>query len=91
MKIAILGANFNIMCGYTGGRFTFMGAGVVVIHNVPDHVLMVGNQEEIKGWMCRCVLWIYFDDEMVLCDVYSLKYRKSENRIQAGNGGLNNG
>src|SRR3954462_8545767 len=51
---ATLGANSTIVCGYTIGRFAFVGAGTVVTRDVPDYALVVGNPGRITGWMCAC-------------------------------------
>src|SRR5215213_4301324 len=51
---ASLGANSTVVCGYTIGRFAFIGAGAVVTKDVPDYALIVGNPGRISGWMCEC-------------------------------------
>jgi UDP-2-acetamido-3-amino-2,3-dideoxy-glucuronate N-acetyltransferase len=51
---ATLGANCTIVCGHTIGRYAFVGAGAVVIADVPDYGLVVGNPSRIAGWMCEC-------------------------------------
>jgi UDP-2-acetamido-3-amino-2,3-dideoxy-glucuronate N-acetyltransferase len=51
---ATLGANCTIVCGVTIGQYAFIGAGAVVVRDVPDFALMVGNPGRIKGWMCMC-------------------------------------
>jgi UDP-2-acetamido-3-amino-2,3-dideoxy-glucuronate N-acetyltransferase len=48
---ATLGANCTIVCGYTIGKYAFIGAGSVVNHNVPDFALMVGVPARQIGWM----------------------------------------
>jgi len=48
---ATLGANCTIVCGNTIGAYAFVGAGAVVISNVPDFALMVGNPARQIGWM----------------------------------------
>ncbi len=53
-KGATIGANATIVCGHTLGRYSFIGAGAVVIDDVPDHALMVGNPARRIGWMCQC-------------------------------------
>jgi UDP-2-acetamido-3-amino-2,3-dideoxy-glucuronate N-acetyltransferase len=53
-KGATIGANATIVCGITLGSYCFIGAGAVVISDVPDHALMVGNPAVQKGWVCRC-------------------------------------
>jgi len=77
---ATLGANATIVCGHTIGRFAFVGAGAVVIDDVPDYALVVGNPATIKGWMCRCGVRLHFDDGRGTCDVCGMKYRQ-EGRI----------
>ncbi|HEU20726.1 MAG TPA: oxidoreductase [Deltaproteobacteria bacterium] len=53
-KGATIGANATIVCGNTLGSYSLIGAGAVVINDVPDHALMVGNPAVQKGWVCRC-------------------------------------
>lgn len=51
---ASIGANATIRCGITLGRFSFIGAGAVVTHDVPDYALMLGTPAHQAGWMCNC-------------------------------------
>jgi UDP-2-acetamido-3-amino-2,3-dideoxy-glucuronate N-acetyltransferase len=53
-KGASIGANATILCGITIGCYSFVGAGAVVLKDVPDHALVVGNPAVQKGWMCAC-------------------------------------
>lgn len=53
-KGASLGANCTIVCGVTIGRYAFVGAGAVVVKDIPDFALVVGNPGRIIGWMCQC-------------------------------------
>lgn len=50
---ATIGANATIICGITIGRYAFIGAGSVVLHNVPDYGLILGVPGLQKGWMSR--------------------------------------
>lgn len=50
---ATLGANSTIVCGTVIGRYAFVGAGAVVIRDVPDFALMVGVPARQVGWMSR--------------------------------------
>jgi UDP-2-acetamido-3-amino-2,3-dideoxy-glucuronate N-acetyltransferase len=51
---ATLGANCTIVCGVEIGPYAFIGAGTVVVRDVPAFALMVGNPARQKGWMCQC-------------------------------------
>jgi UDP-2-acetamido-3-amino-2,3-dideoxy-glucuronate N-acetyltransferase len=51
---ATLGANCTIRCGVTIGRYAFVGAGAVVVKDVPDYALVVGNPARVDGWRCVC-------------------------------------
>jgi UDP-2-acetamido-3-amino-2,3-dideoxy-glucuronate N-acetyltransferase len=51
---ATLGANCTIVCGRTIGRYAFVGAGAVVVRDLPDYALAVGNPARVTGWMCQC-------------------------------------
>jgi len=51
---ATVGANATIVCGTTIGEYAFIGAGAVVIRDVPDFALLVGNPARQIGWMCVC-------------------------------------
>jgi acetyltransferase-like isoleucine patch superfamily enzyme len=51
---ASIGANATVVCGITIGRYAFIGAGTVVIRDVPDYALMVGNPARQIGFMCEC-------------------------------------
>lgn len=53
-KGATLGANCTIVCGVTIGKYAFVGAGAVIVKDVPDYALVVGNPGRIIGWMCAC-------------------------------------
>ncbi|MES0364020.1 MAG: Gfo/Idh/MocA family oxidoreductase, partial [Desulfobacteria bacterium] len=73
-----IGANATILCGITIGRYAFIGAGAVVLKDVPDYALIVGNPGKQKGWMCECGVQIFFDTEETACKVCSQRYRKLE-------------
>lgn len=48
---ASLGANCTIVCGITVGRYAFVGAGAVVVRDVPDFALVAGVPARQIGWM----------------------------------------
>jgi UDP-2-acetamido-3-amino-2,3-dideoxy-glucuronate N-acetyltransferase len=80
---ATLGANCTIVCGVTIGEAAFVGAGAVVLRDVPDFALIVGNPGRIAGWMCRCGHRIVFDgdDGPGQCSDCSRKYHKSGSKV----------
>jgi UDP-2-acetamido-3-amino-2,3-dideoxy-glucuronate N-acetyltransferase len=71
-KGATLGANCTIVCGNTIGRYAFVGAGAVVLKDVPDHALVVGNPSRQVGWMCACGTRL---DDQLACGACGNKYR----------------
>jgi UDP-2-acetamido-3-amino-2,3-dideoxy-glucuronate N-acetyltransferase len=50
---ATIGANATIVCGITLGRYCFVAAGSVVVKDVPDYALVMGNPAGQRGWMSR--------------------------------------
>tara|TARA_Y100000741_G_scaffold251546_1_gene193495 strand:- start:129 stop:707 length:579 start_codon:yes stop_codon:yes gene_type:complete len=50
-RSASIGANATIICGITIGSYSLIGAGAVVLKNVPDFALVVGNPGEVIGWV----------------------------------------
>ena len=51
---ATIGASATIVCGVTLGRYSMVGAGAVVLKDVPDFRLVVGNPARPIGWVCMC-------------------------------------
>lgn len=50
-KGASIGANATIVCGNNIGKFAMIGAGSVVINDVPEYALMVGNPARLIGYV----------------------------------------
>jgi UDP-2-acetamido-3-amino-2,3-dideoxy-glucuronate N-acetyltransferase len=50
-KGATLGANCTILCGVTIGSHAFIGAGAVVLSDIPEYALVVGVPGRHVGWM----------------------------------------
>lgn len=79
---ASLGANSTIVCGYTIGRFAFVGAGAVVTKDVPDFALVVGNPARIVGWVSEAGKKLVFDKSGVAyCEKSKKKYRLENGRV----------
>ncbi|HUI25050.1 MAG TPA: acyltransferase [Candidatus Kryptonia bacterium] len=51
---ATIGANATIVCGVTIREQAFIGAGSVVIRDVPAYALVVGNPGRRIAWLCAC-------------------------------------
>lgn len=75
---ASLGANCTVVCGVTIGQYAFVGAGAVVLRDVPDFALVVGNPGRIVGWMCVCGNSVQWDGNAStgLCPACQRAYRK---------------
>lgn len=50
---ATIGANATILCGHVVGAYAFVGAGAVVIRDVPNFALMTGVPAKRIGWMSK--------------------------------------
>lgn len=51
---ASIGANATIVCGHKIGRWAMIGAGAVVVSDVPDYALVLGVPARTVGWVCEC-------------------------------------
>ncbi len=72
-----IGANATIVCGVTLGEFAFIGAGAVVISDVPAYALMVGVPARRVGWMCQCGESLHLDGGEANCARCSAGYRET--------------
>ena len=76
-KSASIGANATILCGITIGSYSLIGAGSVVINNVPDFALIVGNPGKIIGWVNKKGHRLEFDkDGKSFCGSFHYDGRK---------------
>jgi len=73
---ATIGANATIICGITIGRYAFIGSGAVVLKDVPDYALVVGNPAKQKGWMCACGIQLDFKKDEATCQGCGKTYEK---------------
>ncbi|MCK4989053.1 MAG: N-acetyltransferase [Bacteroidales bacterium] len=62
-KGATIGANATIVCGNKIGKFSFIGAGAVVIREVLPYALVVGNPSKQIGWMSEYGHRLKFNSE----------------------------
>ena len=74
-KGATIGANATIVCGIEIGEFAFIGAGAVVIREVPAYALVVGNPAKHIGWMSEFGHRLEFDlNNEAVCPESTEKY-----------------
>jgi acetyltransferase-like isoleucine patch superfamily enzyme len=71
-KGASIGANATIVCGITIGEYAMIGAGSVVVKDVPPHTLVVGNPARQIARVCECGARISSDG---ICGICSKTYR----------------
>ncbi|WP_299361328.1 acyltransferase [Winogradskyella sp.] len=69
-----IGANATIVCGNTIGQYAFIGAGAVVIKDIPDFALVVGNPSRQIGWVSISGHKLNFKDGIAYCPETNEKY-----------------
>ncbi len=74
---ATIGANATIVAGVTLGPYCFVGAGAVVIRDVPAHALVVGVPAKQTGWVSRAGHRLEFPSEVgeAVCPSTGERYR----------------
>ncbi len=75
-----IGANATLVCGIQIGRYAFVGAGAVVVGDVPDYALVLGVPARQKGWVSRHGLPLRDPDQdgVLTCSESGLRYRESQ-------------
>jgi len=61
-KGCTIGANATIVCGVEIGAYALVGAGAVIIRDVPPFAMMVGNPARQKGWISKTGVKMLFDE-----------------------------
>ena len=81
-KGATIGANATIVCGNKIGKFSFIGAGAVVISEVLPYALVVGNPSRQIGWMSEYGHRLEFNSEgLASCPESGELYLLKDNMI----------
>ena len=75
-----VGANATILCGISVGRYAFVGAGAVVLRDVPEFAIMVGNPAVQNGWMSAHGCRLEFVDGRATCSESSREYKLGVDR-----------
>ena len=83
---ASIGANVTIVCGVCIGEYAFIGAGSVIVCDVPSYALMVGNPARQIGWVDKAGLRLEFDVSGIAIDSYDKTlYRLVGDRLEIVN------
>lgn len=81
-KGASIGANATIVCGVTIHEFAFIGAGTVVVKDVPAYALVIGNPGRHVGWMSEFGHRLEFDENgIATCPESGEKYKISDKTV----------
>lgn len=81
-KGATIGANATIVCGNKIGKFSFIGAGAVVVREVLPYALVVGNPSRQIGWMSEYGHRLEFNSEgLAVCPESGEEYRLNEDKV----------
>lgn len=79
-KGATIGANATILCGVEIGSYALIGAGSVVIRDVPAYALMVGNPARQAGWVSKAGITLTFNEiNEAICPETGQKYKIENN------------
>lgn len=80
-KGATIGANATVVCGITIGEYAFIGAGTVLIKDVEDYELIVGNPGRHIGWMSRAGSKLKFKNGRAICPIDNSEYSLSNGQV----------
>ena len=82
-KGASIGANATIVCGVEIGEYALIGAGTVIIRDVPAYAVMVGNPARRIGWISQTGEKLDFDESgSAWCEREKKHYFLKNNQIQ---------
>ena len=80
---ASIGANATIVCGNTIGEFAFIGAGAVVLKDIPPYALVVGNPSRQIGWISEYGHSLNFNEQgYAICSESKEEYQLIANSVQ---------
>jgi UDP-2-acetamido-3-amino-2,3-dideoxy-glucuronate N-acetyltransferase len=83
---ASIGANATIVCGNNIGKFAFVGAGAVIVHEVPPYSLWVGNPAKQIGWVSEYGHRLDFDENgLAVCSESKENYKIVNFEVEKNN------
>ncbi len=81
-KGASIGANATIVCGNDIGEFAFIGAGAVVVKEIPPYALVVGNPSKQIGWISEYGHRLQFNEKgIAVCSESEETYKLENNQV----------
>ncbi|MGB1216787.1 MAG: acyltransferase [Saprospiraceae bacterium] len=81
-KGASIGANSTIVCGNKIGKYAMIGAGAVIVKDVADYALVVGNPARQIGWVSEHGNRLEFDEKgKAVCEASGKKYKLEEGEV----------
>ena len=92
-KGASIGANATIVCGNVIGEYAMIGAGAVVIKDVPPYALVVGNPSHQIGWVSEYGHRLHFNEKgIAICPESNERYllKADDTVIKIMSGGRRN-
>jgi acetyltransferase-like isoleucine patch superfamily enzyme len=78
---ASVGAGAVIVAGSRIGAWSMVGAGSVVVHDVPDHGLVVGNPARRIGWVGRSGVRLVADGNVLRCPATGVGYLEHDGEL----------
>jgi dTDP-4-amino-4,6-dideoxygalactose transaminase/acetyltransferase-like isoleucine patch superfamily enzyme len=81
---ASIGAGSVCVAPVTIGKWAMVGAGSVVIKNVPDYALVVGNPAKQIGWVGKSGVKLQQDDKdksLFICPVTNQNYKEVDGQL----------
>ncbi|MDA7707528.1 N-acetyltransferase [Flavobacteriaceae bacterium] len=81
-KGASIGANATIVCGNNIGSYAFVGAGAVVVKEIQNYALVVGNPSRQIGWVSEYGHKLHFDSNgIAICPETNQEYRLKDSSV----------
>ena len=81
---ATIGANATIISAKPKriiGKWALVGAGAVIVKDVPDYAIVVGVPSKVIGWVCECGNKINFKSTRTSCRICKRKYQKKGDKV----------
>ena len=82
---ASIGANATLVCGIEIGAYALVGAGSVVVGDVPAYALVLGNPARQVGWVSRQGNRLHFDEQgIATCSGDGSRYTLVSGHVSQG-------